>query len=141
MIQEVVSRETELQFLVLGGSPGEILEQRQVSIKESRTGQGWEDVVALLARCGKTLEAVPVDVLVQAQVFPWIADHLRHEQDVWATKYVLAACLDRHSKRLALERCTRRDIGGVVEVLIAAACRLQVCSRFDTGQYRKPASC
>ena len=44
MVQEVVSREAELQFLVLGGSPGEILEQRQVSIKESWTGHSWEDV-------------------------------------------------------------------------------------------------
>ena len=101
MVQEVVSREAELQFLVLGGSPGEILEQRQVRIKESRTGQGWEDIAALLARCGKTLEAIPVDVLVHAQVFPWVADHLGHEQDVRGTEYVLVACLDRHGKRLS----------------------------------------
>ena len=69
MVQEVVPREAELQFLVLGGSPGEILEQRQVGIKEARAGQGWEDVAALLARCGKTLEAVPVDVLARPKFF------------------------------------------------------------------------
>ena len=27
-----------------------------------------------------------------------------------------------------MERCARRDIGGVVEVRVAAACRLQVCT-------------
>ncbi len=141
MVQEVVSREAELQFLVLGGSPGEILEQRQVGIKESWAGQSWEDIAALLARCGKTLEAVAVDVLVRPKIFPWIADHLRHEQDVRGAKYVLAACLNRHSKRLTHERCTRRDIGGVVEV--GDCCRLQLAGlrRFDTGQCRKPASC
>src|SRR6185437_12404959 len=128
MVQEVVSREAELQFLVLGGSPGEVLEQRQVGIKEAWAGQSWEDIAALLARFGKTLEAVPVDVLVRPQVLPWIADHLGHEQDVWGTKYVLAACLDRYGQRLTLERCARRDIGGVVEVGVTATCSLQVCS-------------
>src|SRR6185369_5060483 len=105
MVQEVVPREAELQFFVLGGSPGEILKQRQVSIEETRTGQSWEDIAALLARFGKPLEAVPVDVLVRPQVLPWVADHLGHEQDVWGTKYVLAACLDRYGQRLTLERC------------------------------------
>src|SRR6266566_4654661 len=64
VVQEVIAGEAELKLPGLRFSESEILEHRDVGIEESRAGQCWENIVALLARSNERREAGTIDVLV-----------------------------------------------------------------------------
>ena len=57
MIQEVVGREAEFEFSVLGGPKGETLLHRQVAVPKTGPGQGRENIIALLAQALRTAKS------------------------------------------------------------------------------------
>src|SRR5258708_32473979 len=111
MIQEVVAGEAELKLSVLRAGKGEMLEQRQVGVEESRASQGRKDIVALLAWRSKRSKARAVDVLVLFEPCGGIACQFGHQCDVRWTNHVLAALLDGPGKNLAHESLACRDEG------------------------------
>src|SRR5690242_11035373 len=80
VVQEVVAGEAELKLPALRAAPSEILKHRRIAIPETWTGQSWEDIVALLARCNKWGKAVAVDVLVGLEPTSWIAGQRGHKR-------------------------------------------------------------
>src|SRR6266705_5280731 len=89
VVEEVVSRDAELQFSALG--EGEILEYREVTIPKARAGEGRKDVVALLARRGEWRKAGAIDVLVGLERTSGITGQRGRNRDVSCSKYVIAA--------------------------------------------------
>src|SRR2546421_11083799 len=101
MVQEVVTREAELELPVLGVAPGEVFEQREVAVPETRAGQGRENIVALLARCNVRGEAGTVDVLVGLEPTSGIAGQRGHKRKIRGTDRVGGARLDGIGHRVA----------------------------------------
>lgn len=136
MVQEVVTREAELQFPVLRLSDREVLKYREVRIEEPWTGQRRYDVRPLLAGNDRASagETCGIGELVSRATFPRIAIQHRHQSNVRSAKYVRVTSGDRGSGRDAHERCARRNIRGVVKV--RRYLRLQVRAALELGDTR-----
>lgn len=74
VIQEVIAREPELHLLAFGIPEDEVLGHRKIAVEISRSGHGWEDIVALLAWRRKGSKTTTVYVLVSVEPVTWVTD-------------------------------------------------------------------
>src|SRR5437660_2383477 len=140
VVQEIIAGEAELKLSVLRFAKSEILEQRQVSVKEPRARQRWENVVALLARRNEWREASAIDVLVRLEAASRIAGKCGHQGDIRGTERILAASLDRDRKRRS-HKC-RTGLNETSVVKVRADRSLQICAGLVLADARDlPAVC
>ena len=83
MVHKVVAGEPELKLLALRASPSEVFEQRQVTVPETRPGQGGENKVALLTRCNNRREAGGINILIGLKPLSGIASSAAIAQDLF----------------------------------------------------------
>src|SRR5947207_3233240 len=140
VVQEVIAGEAELKLLVLRFAKREILEQRQVRVKEPRTRQRRENVVALLARRNEWREASCIYVLVRFEAASRIAGQRGHQGNVRGTERILGASLNRDRKRSS-HKC-RTGLNETSVVKVRADRSLQICAGLVLADARDlPAVC